>query len=315
VPPNQVPFLKHPTGNTPNPEQPTTPTVGTGEDLSPTSAHTSNSGNRTSQDSQLDQRAQKINTVKTVLDWVLTMLMVALLILATLLVVVPKVTKGAALTVLTGSMEPSIHPGDVVVVRGVDPARINGIQTGDVITFQPLPNDPTLVTHRVVGVQGKRGETEKTFITRGDANGKNDEPVTAKQVRGVMMYRIPWIGNVTDWAGDRKSWVALALGGGLVLYGAVLVFWPKRREKIAQQALADQQATDNQQITHYTAPSTSVSAPPTVVPGDFVPVNPTMPPHAEAAHPMPATHLPPVPQADTSLVHSGGHTNTGKVQF
>lgn len=61
--------------------------------------------------------------------------------------VVPRVMNGAALTVLTGSMEPTYEPGDIVVSVPQDSYNI-----GDPVTFQPRSGDPMLITHRVVAV-------------------------------------------------------------------------------------------------------------------------------------------------------------------
>ena len=92
--------------------------------------------------------------------------------------------------VLTGSMEPEISPGDVVIVGGADPATI---AEGDVITFT-RPGSETPVTHRVVGVDS--GESI-AFETRGDANDAADAAaVPAANVIGVVVLTIPAIGYV-----------------------------------------------------------------------------------------------------------------------
>ena len=91
-------------------------------------------------------RDTAVRGVLEVLRWALAALVLALVLA---LVVVPRVLGGSALAVLSGSMEPRLSPGDVVVVRGVDdPAATT--QVGDVVAFQPTSDDPTLVTHRVV---------------------------------------------------------------------------------------------------------------------------------------------------------------------
>ncbi|MFD6135358.1 signal peptidase I [Isoptericola sp. NPDC060257] len=152
--------------------------------------------------------------------------MVALLALAGAAVVVPKAMGATPLTVLTGSMEPSLSPGDVVVVRPVDPADV---QVGDVLTFQPVSGDPTLVTHRVVGlVWGGDGEPAG-FTTRGDANGADDDPIVADQVQGRVLYSIPAVGHLTN-----ASWAPTAVkvaAVGLILYGVVAVVTPDRSRR------------------------------------------------------------------------------------
>lgn len=150
---------------------------------------------------------------------------VVLLAAGILLAVVPKLLDGAALTVLTGSMEPTYRPGDVVVVRGVhDPAT--EVDIGDVVTFQPVSDDPTLVTHRVVErLFTAQGEM---LVTRGDANSADDPPIVPEQVKAVVAYPVPWVGHVLLLLGERRSTVVLVVAAGLLLYGAVMVLRPDR---------------------------------------------------------------------------------------
>ena len=154
-----------------------------------------------------------------------TGLLLLVLALAVVLAVVPKLLGGAALTVLTGSMEPTLSPGDVVVVRGVgDAAR--DVQVGDVVAFQPVSDDPTLITHRIVEKRFSSSGTQ--FVTRGDANNANDDPIEPGQIKGVAVYHVPWIGHVTLWLGDRKPIVVGALAVALLVYAGFMIFRPSR---------------------------------------------------------------------------------------
>src|SRR5918998_3005273 len=82
------------------------------------------------------------------------------------LAVGPHVFGYRTLTMLTGSMSPSIDPGDVVVVT---PIAVSEVTEGMVLTYKIPVEDHHLVTHRVVSVE--RG-TDGTVIvqTKGDAN-------------------------------------------------------------------------------------------------------------------------------------------------
>lgn len=113
--------------------------------------------------------------------------------------VLPRLVGGGAYAVETSSMRPHLPPGTLVVVRPVDPGTL-GI--GDVVTYQLRSGEPTVVTHRIVGIQvGKDGGPR--FITQGDANPSPDPaPVQALQVRGRLWYSVPELGRLT-----------LALGG------------------------------------------------------------------------------------------------------
>lgn len=165
---------------------------------------------------------------RRVLSAVTTLAVLAVLALAIALAVVPRMLDGAALTVLTGSMVPTYDPGDVVVVRGVKDARTE-VQVGDVISFQPLPNDPTLVTHRVVAVQST--SEGPRWVTRGDANGADDDPLQAKQIKAEVVYHVPYVGHVTLAVGQHRSVVVVGVAAALFVYAAWMVLSPDRSRR------------------------------------------------------------------------------------
>ena len=162
---------------------------------------------------------------------VVTLIVAAGAVLAVLLVAVPRFLDGLALTVLTGSMEPGIHPGDVVVTSGINESNISELKVGDVITFLPYPDDPTLVTHRIVAVSA--GANGTAYVTKGDNNNSNDPwgAMTATQIRGKVVYVVPYVGFARQWAGDNAGWVVTAVGVLLIGYGLVLVLSSRRRDE------------------------------------------------------------------------------------
>jgi signal peptidase len=160
----------------------------------------------------------------TVASGALTVLLIGLVALVAAVTVVPRAIGAVPLTVLTGSMEPALAPGDLVVVR---PTPTDDIRVGDVITFQPVSDDPTLVTHRVIGLTvGSGGVTG--FTTQGDANNAADDPIVADQVKGRVAYSVPWIGHLTS-AGWGPQ-VAAVAGVGLLGYGLVTVVLAYRND-------------------------------------------------------------------------------------
>lgn len=116
----------------------------------------------------------------------------------------------ASYVVLSGSMEPSISPGDAVIVEDV-PA--SAVERGDVITFSTGEAVPT--THRVVEVV-ERGD-ERAFRTKGDANEEPDPGVVrAEDVRGELLFVIPLIGYVIRF-GSTPQGQAVLVGVPVVL--------------------------------------------------------------------------------------------------
>lgn len=90
-------------------------------------------------------------------------------------------------TILSGSMDPSLEVGDMVVVREV-PA--SSVRPGDVIQFG---SGGEAVVHRVVEVRQEGGNW--FFITKGDANPSPDPtPVSSVQLMGKVVMQIPKLG-------------------------------------------------------------------------------------------------------------------------
>lgn len=112
--------------------------------------------------------------------------------------------------VLSGSMEPAISPGDVVIVQDT---TVSAVGVGDVVTFGTGSETPT--THRVVDVVEQDGQT--TLRTKGDANEDPDAGVvTAEQLRGEVILVLPLIGYVVQFGGTLVGQVVL-IGLPLVL--------------------------------------------------------------------------------------------------
>ncbi|MEL7974888.1 signal peptidase I [Isoptericola sp. F-RaC21] len=151
-----------------------------------------------------------------------------------LVVVVPRLGGATPYGVATGSMRPAFDVGTLVVVRPVD---VTEITTGQVVTYQLRSGDPTVVTHRVVGL-GSTADGERTLVTRGDANEVADpRPVRAVQVRGVLWYAVPQLGRVMG-LGTPDQRRLLTTGAAVVLlgYAAWLVAGEVRDRRAARPA-------------------------------------------------------------------------------
>ena len=163
--------------------------------------------------------------VLSLCSWVLLVLAVAVVAAA---VLVPRLTGSTPMTVLTGSMSPTYPPGSLVVVR---PVPVEDIGVGTPITYQLRSGEPTVVTHRVVGV-GYDSEGVRVFTTKGDANEAVDrEQVGAVQVRGEVWYAVPWIGRLNLLlTRDQHELVTRVVAGGCFVYAAGLVvrIWRRR---------------------------------------------------------------------------------------
>lgn len=132
------------------------------------------------------------------------------------MVVLPRLTHGFAMTVLTGSMTPDIPVGSAVLVRPVDPETL---AVGDVATYEPTDAPAgTHVTHRVTAIERQAGE--RVFTFKGDANDVADSaPVSADQVVGEVWFHVPYLGAARDALHGRAGLSLLAM---LVLGGYTL---------------------------------------------------------------------------------------------
>ncbi|NLK52748.1 MAG: signal peptidase I [Syntrophomonadaceae bacterium] len=92
--------------------------------------------------------------------------------------------------ILSGSMQPGINIGDIVIIKEIDGSQA---KLGDIIMF-PLNN--MKVTHRVIAIQERDGK--KYFTTKGDANSEPErDPVSEKNVKGKVVMVIPKVGKFT----------------------------------------------------------------------------------------------------------------------
>jgi signal peptidase len=153
---------------------------------------------------------------------------IAVVLVAVAVFLIPRMLGGTSLTILTGSMEPTLAPGDVVVVRGIAADQVcSQVRIGQIVTYLPTPGDPSLITHRVIAktIGTFDDGTSCRLITQGDANTAVDSPVSPAQVRGVFLYGVPKLGWARQWVGDHLPAVGVA---GLALIVGYLI-WSNTR--------------------------------------------------------------------------------------
>jgi signal peptidase len=131
-------------------------------------------------------------------------------------------------TVMSGSMEPAIGTGAVVVERPIAPREA---RVGDVVTFKDPEGGERLITHRVKSVR-VRGGTAR-FVTKGDANNAVERwSVPAEGGIGRVAYDVPKVGYLMVYAGGRYGRILLlALPALLLAAYEVARIWRPEREK------------------------------------------------------------------------------------
>ena len=154
-------------------------------------------------------------TVKRVWNWVTSVLVAAVVILAILLVGA-RVVGLQVYTVLSGSMEPTYHTGALLYVKEIDPEEL---RVGDPATFI-LDEDLTVATHRVIEID----EENQCFYTKGDANDTADAaPVYYENLLGRPVFSIPYLGYVAVFIQNPPG-TYIAFAAGMVIL--LLVFLP-----------------------------------------------------------------------------------------
>lgn len=109
--------------------------------------------------------------------------------------------------VQSGSMEPAIMTGDVIVIQNKGTYLIN-----DVVTFEN--NAGRVVTHRIVTVESGQ---EKKYSTKGDANRTGDEDIiTDKQILGRVALVIPKLGYLVAFAKSRLGVMLLIITPAII---------------------------------------------------------------------------------------------------
>jgi signal peptidase I len=129
-------------------------------------------------------------------------------------------------TVMSGSMEPAIHTGDVVVARSIAPLEAG---VGDVITFQDPNDDQRLVTHRLRKARARGGTAQ--MVTKGDANNTPEKwGVPVDGTIGQVRYRIPYLGYALAALPGRGTGFLLILIPALLIaiYELVRLWRPDR---------------------------------------------------------------------------------------
>ena len=96
--------------------------------------------------------------------------------------------------VLSGSMEPTIKVGSVIIIRPT-----NSYDIGDVITYGDDSPSAIPTTHRILNSRIEDGRT--LYQTKGDANPKPDSrEVRESEIIGEMLFSIPFLGYLIDFA-------------------------------------------------------------------------------------------------------------------
>jgi signal peptidase len=132
------------------------------------------------------------------------------------------------LIVQSGSMEPELAIGSLVLIGSSERYAV-----GDVITFRASVRDELPTTHRIIEENLMAGTL--SYTTKGDANASADQvPVTGEQIIGRVLFGIPFLGYLLDFARQPLGFVLLVvLPAGLIVFDELSSLWAawRRRQK------------------------------------------------------------------------------------
>lgn len=117
--------------------------------------------------------------------------------------------------VVSGSMEPSIHDGDYIIIKKTDSSLL---KEGDIICFYSTDDEiyGKMNTHRIV-----RRLDDGSFVTKGDTSFSEDgKAVTADKIVGKYVGKVRFLRWLNSFASVKK----LILAAVVIIMSATAVF-------------------------------------------------------------------------------------------
>ena len=155
--------------------------------------------------------------------WLVNILRLAVVALFLTVYITPIVSGIRFLTVITGSMSPTIPVGTIIVVL---PAPATAVKPGQVVAYRMPDNPQLVVTHRVVEVIPQ----PLGFKTKGDANQAADSyAVPPGNLIGVVDHWVPNLGNALRFIQTPVGFILFTVLPVIVLVGREVLRASARR--------------------------------------------------------------------------------------
>ncbi len=166
-----------------------------------------------------------METVKKVVGVLLSVFLWAIILLTALFTFTTLATKDSRnvsriagftpLVVLSDSMAPTFHSGDLIIIKACDPSKL---AEGDIITFHTIiDNVYALNTHRIYSIDDSEGY--RIYTTKGDNNAITDRRMISDgDIVGEYVTRLPILGKLINF-------LSSAVGFLLVIVVPMLLFF------------------------------------------------------------------------------------------
>lgn len=158
-----------------------------------------------------------INLIKNIICWTLVVVLVLTLVLfftSRINGSTPSVFGYSIFRVSSGSMEPELMVGDIILDKTVD--NPEDLKVGDVITFKSNDYGDMLVTHKII--KAPYEENGKLMLqTKGIANEIEDKPISVDNVKGIMICKVDYLDTVYN--------IFLSPWGLLILIALIVIIF------------------------------------------------------------------------------------------
>lgn len=104
----------------------------------------------------------------------------------------------------SGSMEPHLKINSLILIKKSDNYKIN-----DIVTYQ---NGDEYITHRIISID------DDEIITKGDANNKEDNPITKDRIVGKLIYKFHIFGFISYLLSKPLTWIFIFAIGLIITY-------------------------------------------------------------------------------------------------
>lgn len=158
-----------------------------------------------------------LNLIKNIICWTLVVVLVFTLVIFFVSRIngsTPSVFGYSIFRVSSGSMQPELKVGDIILDKAVE--NPEDLKVGDVVTFTSYEYGDILVTHKVI--KAPYEENGKIMLqTKGVANEVADKPISADNVKGIMICKVDYLDTVYN--------IFLSPWGLLILIALIVIIF------------------------------------------------------------------------------------------
>lgn len=147
----------------------------------------------------IERRRKKVETSKNIIGIIIYIILIPIILYNVIIIIkaannsdeIPSVLEIKTFVIISGSMEPKLNIGDVVIIKKVEESEL---KEDDIISFR---SGEAIITHRINKIV--IDDTGKIkYETKGDNNNTPDRTLVKYQdIEGKLINKIPYVGNIT----------------------------------------------------------------------------------------------------------------------